>query len=163
MKKIFLSLLILGLFGLAPAATAFESTYYVVRHAEKQGGDDPLLTAKGLRRAAHIAAMLKDVTLDQIYSTDTNRTIMTATPTAANKGIAIEMFSTDDLESFAAMLKTKEGIFLIVAHSGSAPETASYLSGIQIPELDETDYEKLFKVVITDGKPTLVLMETTFE
>lgn len=144
-------------------AQAFESTYYVVRHAEKMDGDDPLLTAKGLRRAAHIAAMLDGTPIARVYSTMTHRTIMTATVTAAAKGVAIEPFSTDDLATFAEQLKEQEGVFLIVAHSSSTPDLASLLSGVNIPKLDESDYEQMFKVTITDGEPVLEKMVTTFE
>ena len=147
----------------APLAQAFESTYYVVRHAEKLDGDDPLLTAKGLRRAAHVSAMLGNVSIDRVYSTDTHRTLMTATPTAASKGVETELFSTDDLGGFAAKLKAQQGTFLIVAHSSSTPDLASLLSGVKIPKLEETDFEQMFKVVITDGTPMLTKMITTFE
>jgi broad specificity phosphatase PhoE len=168
MNKILICTMALLAIFIAPASMAFESTYYVVRHAEKMAedgpqSDDPMLTAKGLRRAAHIAGMLKDANIKAVYSTDTKRTLMTATVTAADKGIAVELFSTDDLPSFADMLKSKEGTFLIVAHSSSTPDLAALLSGVQIPKLDEEDFEKLFKVVIVGGKATLEVMTTTFE
>jgi hypothetical protein len=73
------------------------------------------------------------------------------------------LFNTDDLDAFAATLKAQEGTFLIVAHSSSTPDLASLLAGIKIPKLEETDFEKMFKVVITDGKPMLTKMTTTFE
>ncbi|MBL4602619.1 MAG: histidine phosphatase family protein [Emcibacteraceae bacterium] len=162
MKKIFLSILAICCL-LVPALAQAESTYYVVRHAEKMAGDDPLLTSKGLRRAAHISGMLADVSIDGVYSTQTNRTLMTATVTAASKGVTVEIFSTDDLGAFAAMLKKREGTFLIVAHSSSTPDIAALLSREEIPKLDEDDFEKLFKVVITDGVAELEVLTTTFE
>ncbi len=163
MQKLGLLMMAVVMCAVATVTQAAESTYYVVRHAEKMDGDDPLLTAKGLRRAAHISDMLKGAPIKAIYSTDTNRTIMTATATAADKGVAIELFSTDDLSAFADMLKTREGTFLIVAHSSSTPDLASLLSGEDIPKLDESDYEQMFKVVITDGRAVLTKMKTTFE
>jgi len=163
MKKITLLILSLFIVGMPAGAMAFESTYYVVRHAEKMDGDDPLLTAKGLRRAANIAAMLDGTPIARVYSTMTHRTIMTATVTAAAKGVAIEPFSTDDLATFAEQLKEQEGVFLIVAHSSSTPDLASLLSGVSIPKLDESDYEQMFKVTITDAEPVLEKMTTTFE
>ena len=163
MKKNTLIILAALMMAIPAGAQAFESTYYVVRHAEKMDGDDPLLTAKGLRRAAHIAAMLDSTPIKRVYSTMTHRTIMTATVTAAAKGVAIEPFSTDDLATFAEKLKAQEGVFLIVAHSSSTPDLASLLSGVKIPKLDESDYEQMFKVTITDGEPVLEKMTTTFE
>lgn len=162
MKKIFLFLVTVCVLSV-PGVLQAESTYYVVRHAEKMAGDDPLLTAQGLMRAEQLAVRFRDVDFGAIYSTNTNRTIMTATPTAAEKGMAVEIFSTDDLGAFAAMLMKREGTFLIVAHSSSTPDTAALLSGVDIPKLDEADFEKLFKVTITDGNAELEVLTTTFE
>jgi len=163
MKKILAAMIAVSVLMISTATQAAESIYYVVRHAEKMDGDDPLLTAKGLRRAAHISGMLKDAPIKAIYSTLTNRTIMTATATAADKGIAVQLFSTDDLSGFADALKAQIGVFLIVAHSSSTPDLASLLSGTKQPKLAETDFEQLFKVTITDGDAVLAKMVTTFE
>ena len=163
MQKILLLTLTAFFIATAPLSQVIAATYYVVRHADKQDGDNPMLTAKGVKRAAHIAKMLKDEPIITVYSTETNRTIMTATPTAADKGVAVELFSTDDLEGFATHLKSKDGTMLIVAHSSSTPDLASLLSGVKIPKLDETDFEQLFKVTITDGVASLKKMTTTFE
>lgn len=163
MHKLLMGLVALSVIMIASTTQAAESTYYVVRHAEKMDGDDPLLTAKGLRRAAHVAEMLKDEDIKKVYSTLTNRTVMTATVTAAAQGTGVELFSTDDLGAFADTLKAQQGTFLIVAHSSSTPDLAALLSGEEIPKLDESDYEQLFKVVITDGVATLTKMVTTFE
>ena len=62
------------------------STFYLIRHAEKVRSNpddsDPELNQKGLGRAMHWAEILADVDLDAIYSTDYNRTSMTAAPTS---------------------------------------------------------------------------------
>ncbi len=140
-----------------------DGTYYVVRHAEKQDGDNPVLTQKGVKRAAHIAGMLSGEPIKRIWSTDTNRTLQTATATAATKGLAVELWNTDHLAAFAEELKAQDGTFLIVAHSSSTPDLASALSGTNQPKLDESDYEKLFKVVIKDGEASIEVLKTTFE
>jgi len=165
MKKIFVVILAVVCFAVPAFA---DGTYYVVRHAEKQatdlsGGDNPVLTQKGVKRAAHIVSMLKNEPIEAVYSTETYRTVMTATPTAADRGLAVQLFSTDDLAGFADKLKAMDGTFLIVAHSSSTPDLASLLSGTTQPKLAETDYEQLFKVVIKDGAATLTQTTTTFE
>ncbi len=166
MKKIFLAISLV--FALTASAIAADSTYYVVRHAEKQatdlsGGDNPVLTQKGVKRAAHIVTILKDEKINAVYSTETYRTVMTATPTAAARGLEVKLFSTDVLAEFAEKLKAMEGTYLIVAHSSSTPDLASLLSGENLPKLDESDYEQMFKVEITDGVATLTQFQTTFE
>ena len=160
MKKIFVVILAVVCFAVPAFA---DGTYYVVRHAEKQDGDNPVLTQKGVKRAAHIVSMLKNEPIKAVYSTETYRTVMTATPTAADRGLAVQLFSTDDLAGFADKLKAMDGTFLIVAHSSSTPDLASLLSGTTQPKLAETDYEQLFKVVIKDGAATLTQTTTTFE
>ena len=165
MKKIFFVILVV--LGFAVPAFA-DGTYFVVRHAEKQatdlsGGDNPVLTQKGVKRAAHIVSMLSGEPIKAVYSTETYRTVMTATPTAADRGLEVILFSTDDLAGFAGKLKAMDGTFLIVAHSSSTPDLASLLSGETLPKLEETDYEQLFKVVIKDGVATLTQTTTTFE
>jgi phosphohistidine phosphatase SixA len=160
MKKIFVVILAVVCFAVPAFA---DGTYYVVRHAEKMDGDNPVLTQKGVKRAAHIVSMLKNEPIKAVYSTETYRTVMTATPTAADRGLAVQLFSTDDLAGFADQLKAMDGTFLIVAHSSSTPDLASLLSGTTQPKLAETDYEQLFKVVIKDGVATLTQTTTTFE
>lgn len=165
MKKLIL-LVLTAMMAMVSVAHA-DGTYYVVRHAEKQatdltGGDNPMLTEKGIKRAAHIVSILKNEKIDAVFSTETLRTVQTATPTAADQGLEVQPFSTDDLEGFANMLKTMNGTFLIVAHSSSTPDLASLLSGTKQPKLDESDYEQMFKVVIKDGKATLTQFQTTF-
>lgn len=160
MKKI-IGLIVITVLGMVSVAQA-DGTYYVVRHAEKQDGDNPILTEKGVKRAAHIVGMLKNEPISRVFSTETYRTVMTATPTAADRGVAVELFTTDDLDGFANMLKGLDGTFLIVAHSSSTPDLASLLSGTKQPKLAETDYEQMFKVVIKDGKATLTQFQTTF-
>lgn len=161
MRK-FVGLVFVALLAFTGVAHA-DGTYYVVRHAEKQAGDNPILTHKGIKRAAHIAGMLKGEPIVEVYSTPTYRTIMTATPTAANKGLEVILFDTTDLAGFAEMLKAKSGTYLIVAHSSSTPDLASLLSGTAQPKLAETDFEQIFKVVIEGGVATLTQSTTTFE
>lgn len=165
MKKI-IGLIVITVMGMVSVAQA-DGTYYVVRHAEKQatdltGGDNPMLTEKGVKRAAHIVSILKNEKIDAVFSTETLRTVQTATPTAADRGLEVQPFSTNDLEGFANMLKSMDGKFLIVAHSSSTPDLASLLSGTKQPKLAETDYEQMFKVVIKDGKATITQFQTTF-
>ena len=140
-----------------------DGTYFVVRHAEKQGGDNPVLTQRGVKRATHIMNILKNEPIKAVFSTETYRTVMTAMPTAAYRELPIILFSTDDLSGFSKKLKAMDGTFLIVAHSSSTPELASLLSKVPLPKLDEMDFEQLFKIVIKDGNSILTKMTTTME
>ena len=46
-----------------------DGTYFVVRHAEKQGGDNPVLTQRGVKRATHIMNILKNEPIKAVFST----------------------------------------------------------------------------------------------
>ncbi|MCK5443958.1 MAG: histidine phosphatase family protein, partial [Maribacter sp.] len=104
--KLFKALLIFvfatGLIGCneEPKVEDTVSTFYFIRHAEKDRSDlnnvDPELTQKGLGRAMHWAEILNDVPIDAIYSTDYERTQMTAAPTAVKKNLTVQYY---DFES----------------------------------------------------------------
>lgn len=62
------------------------TTYYFIRHAEKDKSDssnkNPDLTEKGIQRAEKWSNVFENIKLDFIFSTKYNRTIQTAQPTA---------------------------------------------------------------------------------
>ena len=68
--------------GLTSFAAMAEHTIYLVRHAEKAKGKDPVLTAQGKQRAENLAQMLQDAGVTRVYSTDYRRTQQTAAPSA---------------------------------------------------------------------------------
>lgn len=55
---------------------------YIVRHAEKESGDDPHLSREGVLRAKTLADTLKSKKINLVLTTRTNRTFETAKPTA---------------------------------------------------------------------------------
>jgi len=65
------------------------TTIYLVRHAEKQKGSDPMLTEAGEERALKLLSILKDQGVDAVYSTPYNRTKSTAAPTAKHFGFPL--------------------------------------------------------------------------
>ena len=60
------------------------TTYYFIRHAEKDRTDpnnaNPKLTPKGHQRAVKWSEVFQEVSFDAVYSTDYSRTIETALP-----------------------------------------------------------------------------------
>ena len=65
------------------------STFYFIRHAEKDRIDpdnpDPELNQDGLDRAIKWAEVFDPIAIDVIYSTNYERTSMTAAPTSVKK------------------------------------------------------------------------------
>ena len=80
--------------------TSCVSYTYIVRHAEKGAGSDPDLIPEGADRAVDLAELLKANGISEVYSTDFNRTRQTATPTADTFGLAVNLYSSDTLQSF---------------------------------------------------------------
>lgn len=132
------------------------STFYLIRHAEKDRTDleniDPELNQKGLGRAMHWAEILSEVQIDAIYSTDYQRTAMTAAPTSVKKDVDVIYFDpgTTDVDQFKADNLNKN--VLVVGHSNTTPQFTNQLIGEdKYYELDDSDNGSLFIVQITNG------------
>ncbi len=162
MKLPFFILITFCVSCLAPTVHAFDTTYYLVRHAEKQsdGTHDPALTEAGVARAQKIAKVLKGVKLNAIYSTDYKRTRSTAAPVAAQTGLEVVLYDPRQgaFETFIASLKELEGNILVVGHSNTTPVVAGVLSGQTLPELHEHQYDHMYIVTRKKGaEETLVI------
>ncbi|OAV45412.1 histidine phosphatase family protein [Lewinella sp. 4G2] len=157
-------LLVLGLF-LASCGSAQEkaaagdddtqatavTTFYLVRHAEKQDGEDPALTDEGTERAARLATILADKDIKAVYSTATKRTQMTAAPTAAAYGLTVQDYDAGDLAGFAATVKQghRGENVLIVGHSNSTPSLANEISqNSTLERFDESDFGNLIVIEV---------------
>ena len=65
------------LFAQLPEGFSKRTTIYLVRHAEKQSGNDPLLTENGNKRAGTLLHTLKGKPIRHIYASHFKRTQMT--------------------------------------------------------------------------------------
>ncbi|PHN92435.1 histidine phosphatase family protein [Maribacter sp. 6B07] len=136
------------------------STFYLIRHAEKDRSNpddaDPELTQQGLGRAMHWAEILADVELDAIYSTDYNRTSMTAAPTSVKQNIDVHYYDPTliDIAQFKSENLNKN--VLIVGHSNTTPEFVNKLIDEQkFYSIDDSENGTLFIVKITNGTPSV--------
>ncbi|MFC4220005.1 SixA phosphatase family protein [Flagellimonas marina] len=135
------------------------STYYFIRHAEKDRTDpdnpDPELNQDGLDRAIRWAEVFDPIEIDVIYSTNYERTSMTAAPTSVKKNIDVKYYdpNTVDIEQFKA---ENEGLnVLVVGHSNTTPAFVNKVIGVEkYNAMDDDDNSSLFIVRIIDGVPT---------
>ena len=101
------------------------TSYYLIRHAEKDRSDinnpDPHLNDLGLQRAEKWANTLKHIPFDEIYSTNYNRTIETVQTIAKQRQKEINIYDPEnfDLTNFLTMTIGKT--VLIVGHSNTIP------------------------------------------
>jgi len=141
-------------------ATQDSSTYYLIRHAEKDRSNpedaDPELNQKGLGRAMHWAEILDEVELDAIYSTDYNRTSMTAAPTSVKKNIDVQYYDprTIDFNLFKKENLNKK--VLVVGHSNTTPNFVNQLIGEEkYTQIDDSENGTLYIVQIIGDKSSV--------
>jgi broad specificity phosphatase PhoE len=137
----------------APAgevAAAAEPDYarvFLVRHAEKETGSDPALTADGAVRAKALAARLAGEGVTEIWSTRTNRTGQTAAPLAAELGLAVQTYDASTLPAFASWLQASPGVKLVVGHSNTTDALAALLGADPGPAIEEaTEFDRLYVI-----------------
>lgn len=141
--------------------TPVVSTYYLIRHAEKDRSDpenkDPELNQRGLGRAMHWAEIFQDIPLDAIYSTDYARTTMTAAPVAVKQDITVTYYDPEMLgiETFKA--ENLGNNVLIVGHSNTTPEMVNRLIGKdRYSGMEDTDNGSLFIVTVVGAETSVV-------
>lgn len=136
-------------------------TVYLVRHAEKvlDGSQNPALIAEGEARAEWLAAYFLDKPVDHIFSTNYQRTLDTAAPTAAALQVPVTHYDPRDLAGFADQLETMQGAVLVVGHSNTTPMLAGLLSGVDLPYLGEEAYSEIYIVDIPAGGAATVTIE----
>lgn len=155
--KIISCLLLLAMFSPAFSQQEKSTTIIVVRHAEKElTGNDPALSAIGMERANKLAAKFSGIVPDAFYTTPYARTRQTLQPWAGQLGIAVKEYSPRDMPDFADSLKAMEGKTILVAgHSNTNPQLVNLLLGTQeYTNLDDTDYNTIYVVTITNGVAT---------
>ncbi|NNE03324.1 MAG: histidine phosphatase family protein [Eudoraea sp.] len=135
------------------------STFYFIRHAEKDRSNpdnkDPELNQKGLGRAMHWAEILNEVAIDAVYSTDYERTSMTAAPTIVKKDLIIQYYNPGDIDIAAFKAENLGKNVLVVGHSNTTPDFVNKMIGEEkYPSLDDTDNGSLFIVQQIGDKTT---------
>ena len=130
-----------------------DTTIYLVRHAEKQAGDNPDLTVVGRARADILSQELQDAPLTAIWSTDTKRTIGTAKPASNRTGLPVQIYDASQQAAFASRLKATPGTMLVVGHSNTIPDLVALLGGKPgAPIVEATEYDRLYVVTVTKGR-----------
>ena len=139
------------------------TTYYVVRHAEKESSSvtmttDVPLSASGKERAIELKNALKNAHIRYIFSTNYNRTISTAEPTRLYFNTDIIIYNTkDSLPQFIDRLrKINDGNCLIIGHSNTVDDIVNQLTGKNLiaRDLSDSEYGDLFIVEKRGGKYT---------
>ncbi len=136
------------------STTSETTTYYLIRHAEKDRSDetnsDPDLNDDGLTRAENWSKVFEHIDFDVVYSTNYNRTIQTAEPTAKEKNLEVQFYDPRQLYSEEFAEATQGKTVLVVGHSNTTPAFVNAILGEQKHEdIDDNDNSCLFIVTIS--------------
>jgi broad specificity phosphatase PhoE len=124
---------------------------FLVRHAEKDPGDDPGLSAAGSARALRLAELLAGQSIERVYVTATRRARDTAAPLAARFGLPVEIYDPKKLAELATTLRERKETVLVVGHSNTTDELAVLLGGESAGPMPDEEYDRLYRVDLTDG------------
>ncbi|BAO56146.1 hypothetical protein NMS_2137 [Nonlabens marinus S1-08] len=139
------------------------TTFYFIRHAEKKTnqGSNPDLTAQGQQRANQWVNyfFLKDV--DAVLSSDTNRTLQTATPLAKAKKLDTEIYDVSQVNGKSLLEQYRGKTVVLFGHSNTINKYANDLQQDQVyGELDDADFDHFFIVKVDDNGNSNAVKET---
>jgi phosphohistidine phosphatase SixA len=148
--RTFMGIAVLWLFvplTFAPAAHAQNArTIFFVRHADKVSEEtDAPLSEAGHRRAECLANTLADAQIQQIFTSDLQRTQQTAAPLAEKlhlKPTAIPLSRPDELVE--AIRSSKAANVLVVWHDATLPKIMRALGAPEITPIAHTEYDRFF-------------------
>jgi broad specificity phosphatase PhoE len=150
MKNLFLLFSLILILGACTSQNS-PKTIYIVRHAEKQlVGNDPELAYVGGVRAEKLSQILEKEEIKHVFSTDFIRTRTTAKPTADKAGVEIEIYDPKNQDGLVEELRKREGNILVVGHSNTVSQLATYFvgEGEKFADLTDLDYDFIYVVTL---------------
>jgi 2,3-bisphosphoglycerate-dependent phosphoglycerate mutase len=136
-----------------------EITVILLRHAEKDsspGADktDPDLSPEGRRRAQRLVEILEKYEPDVIYSSNFQRTRLTAAPLAEERKIPVDIYDHKKIDELADLILNGKGkSIVVVGHNTTTPALANLLIKQNKYEmLPESEYGKIWIIKIKKNK-----------
>jgi len=140
------------------------STFYFIRHAEKDRSDktnrNPHLTEVGQARANHWKEILKNIDFDAVYTTDYHRTKETALPTAQQNNVDITIYDANNLDGEKLKIDNVGKTILVVGHSDTTPKFVNHVIGQEKHSaIDDSNNGNLYIVTIVGDTITDQVLE----
>jgi broad specificity phosphatase PhoE len=135
----------------APADDAF----YVMRHLQKESGQDPGLTEEGRRCAAALARDFGRSNVRAIYASTTRRALETAAPLSTAAGVAVTPYDPRETAALVARVRAESGSVLVVGHSNTVPDIVEQLGGARPADLTEDRFGEIWRVARAGGAVTV--------
>jgi phosphohistidine phosphatase SixA len=129
-------------------------TIFFVRHADKVSDEtDAPLSDAGHRRAECLSNTLADANIQQIFTSDLQRTQQTAAPLAEKlhlKPVAIPLSRPDQL--IESIRSGKAANVLVVWHDATLPKVMRALGAPAIAPIAHTEYDRFFILTLAGDK-----------
>jgi len=132
------------------------TTYYIVRHAEKETStmtatttmtSDVPLSDAGKQRAEALKNVLINKDIKYIFSTNTVRTSSTAKPLSNATSVPIQFYDAVDSAFLSKLKEISDGNVLIVGHSNTVDDLVNGLLGDKkLSDLRDDQFGDLFLV-----------------
>ncbi len=142
-----------------------ETKIYIVRHAEKEAGSDPVLTAAGNKRAGDLMRALQTEGIQKIYVSQYKRTQNTADSMRIQLNINTVQYAADTLCDNLINAIMENGDFgktiLIIAHSNTIPQIIRKFGVKDYPygDIPDNEFDNLFLVTYKKEKAKLKKMK----
>ena len=166
MKYLLIFFAVLGLINNVNAQQeTAETKIYIVRHAEKEAGNDPVLTAAGNKRAGDLMRALQNEGIQKIYVSQFKRTQNTADSMRIQLKINTVQYVADTLCDNLINSIMEHGDFgktiLIIAHSNTIPQIIRKFGVKDYPygEIPDNEFDNLFVVTYKKEKAKLKKMK----
>jgi phosphohistidine phosphatase SixA len=135
-----------------PAGVSSKTAIYLVRHAEKLGGSDPVLTDNGNKRAGDLMRYLKNKKIKRIYVTQYKRTQMTGDSMRLQLGIDTVHYKAEesgaDLFNKIAAHGDFNKAILIIGHSNTVPDyiKKAGVTNYPVTDIPDNEFDNIYKV-----------------
>lgn len=166
MKHIVIFCLLIGfLHDLYAQAEPAVTKIYIVRHGEKEAGNDPLLTPAGNKRAGDLMRVLQNEGVRKIYVSNYRRTQNTADSLRIQLKIDTVHYDADTLcdKLINTIMEHRDfgKTILIIAHSNTIPQLIRKLGVKDHPygDIPNNEYDNLFLVTYKKEKAKLKKMK----
>ena len=138
---------------------------FIVRHAEKEAGKDPVLTPAGNARAGDLMRILQNEGIQKIYVSQYKRTQNTADSMRILLNINTVQYAADTLCDNLVNTIMENGDFgktiLIIAHSNTIPQIIRKFGVTDYPygDIPDNEFDNLFIITYKKEKAKLKKMK----
>ena len=162
---LFFFLILAGNNKVTAQAEAPVTKIFIVRHAEKESGKDPVLTPAGNARAGDLMRILQNEGIQKIYVSQYKRTQMTADSMRIQLKINAVQYAADtlcgDLVNTIMANEDFGKTILIIAHSNTIPQIIRKFGVTDYPygDIPDNEFDNLFVITYKKDKAKLKKMK----